>query len=188
MHMAANYCCPWLQKFPCSPKATNFCFLTSSSRCKEHPSKLPFRYSRSVSVISLDGSQILAHQLHWQRNSIPASVNTRHRSIFAATQRRFLGHFKHQPLPKVDCIRGRCMLPLQRIAPACALHSGSVNRVGEKRPKSKDSEAHGSVLMEMIKSQEQQPKQLTVGAKGTYACPALINLECVQKSTLKLSQ
>jgi hypothetical protein len=38
----------------------------------------------------------------------------------------------------------------------------------EKRPKGKDGEAHGSVLMEMIKSQDQQPKQLTVGARGMH--------------------
>ena len=38
----------------------------------------------------------------------------------------------------------------------------------DTRPKSKAGEAHGSVLMEMIKSQDQQPKQLTVGARGMH--------------------
>ena len=37
----------------------------------------------------------------------------------------------------------------------------------DTKSKSKTSETHGSVLMGMIKSQEQQPKQLTVGGKGT---------------------
>ena len=46
------------------------------------------------------------------------------------------------------------------------------------KPKSKTSEAHGSVLMEMIKSQDQQPKQLTVGAKGRGWCMSMLMVYC----------
>lgn len=49
-----------------------------------------------------------------------------------------------------------------------------------KATKSKSNE-HGSVLMEIIKSQDQQPKQLTVGSKGMPKC----KLQCYCISTFK---
>ena len=37
----------------------------------------------------------------------------------------------------------------------------------DSKPQSRAKEhTHGSVLMDIVKSQDQQPKQLTVGAKG----------------------
>lgn len=47
------------------------------------------------------------------------------------------------------------------------------------KSKKDNSGTHGSVLMEMIKSQDQQPKQLTVGAKGTLHVCCVCQCLCV---------
>ena len=142
----------------------NFSLLTS--RCKTIHSRLTFRCIRNVSVTT--------HRScippYWQRNT-SAFGNSRPASIFTTSQRRFLGHFTHLlPLTGTNCVPRHPLPPLGHTL-ISALHSGSVASAKEKkdtRPKSKDGEVHGSVLMEMIKSQDQQPKQLTIGTRGMY--------------------
>ena len=96
--------------------------------------------------------------------------NNRLASIFAS-QRRFLGYSTYLwPLIRASCVPRQLFSPLGG-ALVSSLHTGNVALAEEKdtRPKSKVGEQkHGSVLMEMIKSQDQQPKQLTVGARGMH--------------------
>ena len=56
-----------------------------------------------------------------------------------------------------------------------ALHTlGTVMAAQEVKGRGSKSGTHGSVLMEMIKSQDQQPKQVTVGTKGTMVVDVLM--------------
>ena len=70
----------------------------------------------------------------------------------------------------------------------CPAHTGDsdgrTRSEGERRSK---SGTHGSVLMEMIKSQDQQPKQVTVGTKGTMVVDVM-SLICNASEHVKFTQ
>ena len=152
----ASCCSLWQQKLQFSKTIT---FSLRSSRCKTVNSNLAFG---SIPVAT-HGSCIRPCDANWQRN-------TRLSSTFSS-QGGFLGYSTYLfPLVGASCIPRHLFSPL-RGALVASLHTGHVASAEEKkdnRPKSKDGEAHGSVLMEMIKSQDQQPKQLTVGARGMH--------------------
>ena len=159
----ATCCSLWQQKLLFSKTIT---FSLRTSRCKTVHSDLAFR---SIPVVTL-GSCILPCHANWQRN-------TRFSPTFPS-QRGFLGYPTHLwPLVGANCVP-RHLFSSLRGALLASLHTGHMTSTEEKkdtRPKSKDGEVHGSVLMEMIKSQDQQPKQLTVGARGMHACCTLCN-------------
>ena len=71
----------------------------------------------------------------------------------------------------------RSLIPLG--TPVAGLHTlGLVMAPQEEKKTKPKSDTHGSVLMEMIKSQDQPPMQLTVGDKGTYdggLCGGFVN-------------
>lgn len=152
----ANSCCLWQQR-SLYPKTATFSLRTL--RCRTVHSRLVLRCIRTVSV---------ATHRSWQTGNTVAFGRNRLASIFTS-QKRFLGYSTLVwPLLGASCVPRHLLSPLRGIL-ASSLHTGNVALAEDTRPKSKGGEqAHGSVLMEMIKSQDQQPKQLTVGARGMY--------------------
>ena len=172
----ASCCCLWQHKL-LFPKTTTFNLQTS--RCKTVYSKLTFGYTRSISV----ATHRSCIQPCWQRNTMTYG-NNRFTSIFSS-QRRFLGYSTHPwPLIRATCVSRRLLSPPSG-ALVSSLHTGGMAPAEEKkdsRPKSKDGQAHGSVLMEMVKSQDQQPKQLTVGARGMHMHTVVTLYSCSSRS------
>lgn len=86
---------------------------------------------------------------------------------------RKVEHYLSPSLKGVSCIATHLLGSLRGSTyMAASLHTWSILMASKKdgkdtRSKGKASkQTHGSVLMDMIKSEDQQPKQLTVGAKG----------------------
>ena len=169
----ASCCCLWQQKL-LFPKTTTFRLQTS--RCKTVYSKLTFGCTRSITEATR-GSCIRPclqrNTTIYRNNRLPSIV---------PSQRRVLGYSTHPwPLIGANCVPRYLLSPL-RDALVSSLHTGGTAPAEEKkdtRTKSKDGQVHGSVLMEMIKSQDQQPKQLTVGARGMHNMHTITTLYSV---------
>ena len=94
--------------------------------------------------------------------------NSRPSSVTIFSQKRLFGQF--WPLkPGASCVVRSTLGLVQRgrSLQSWSMLMASAEERKDSKPQSRAKEhTHGSVLMDMIKSQDQQPKELTVGAKG----------------------
>lgn len=158
--MASCCCtCLWQQRLLFFRTTT---FNLQTSRCKTIFSKLLFGCTRSISVVTHRRPCRQANAITFGNNGLASILSS---------QRSFLGYSTHLwPQIGANCVPRHLSSSLRGVL-VSLLHTGCMVPAEEKkdtRPKSEDGETHGSVLMEMIKSHDQQPKQLTVGARGMH--------------------
>lgn len=93
--------------------------------------------------------------------------SSRPSSVTIFSQKRHFGQF--WPLKGASCVVKSTPGLVQHgkfLQSWSMLMASAEERKGSKPQSRAKEHTHGSVLMDMIKSQDQQPKELTVGAKG----------------------